>query len=190
MIHRRAGEEQLSSPAGTDMWWKVSIGMPHLIYLWGGGLYERLMNYDIDWLIQLNGINFTICRVDSIAWNPHKMLGAPLQCAAFLIKRTVMNQFRLKDQWLILAIRGNIFIFSRLGDGRFLKLQDILHRCNGASASYLFQQDKFYDVSYDTGDKSVQCGRKVDAFKLWLLWKARGDQGLEKIVDNSFDCAE
>jgi hypothetical protein len=30
-----------------------------------------------------------------------------------------------------------------------------------------FQQDKFYDVSYDTGDMSVQCGRKVDAFKAW-----------------------
>ena len=42
MIHRRAGEEQLSSPAGTDMWWKVSIGMPHLIYLWGGGVVWKI----------------------------------------------------------------------------------------------------------------------------------------------------
>ena len=33
----------------------------------------------------------------------------------------------------------------------------------------LFQQDKFYDVSYDTGDKSVQCGRKVDAFQGCIL---------------------
>ena len=68
-------------------------------------------------------------------------------------------------------------------------MQDILHRCNSASASYLFQPDKFYDVSYDTGDKSFQCGRKVDAFKLWLMWKARGDKGMEQIVDNAFDCA-
>ena len=36
---------------------------------------------------------------------------------------------------------------------------------------YIFPQDKFYDVSYDTGDKSVQCGRKVDAFKLWFMLK-------------------
>jgi hypothetical protein len=36
-----------------------------------------------------------------------------------------------------------------------------------SSTSWLFQQDKFYDVSYDTGDMSVQCGRKVDAFKAW-----------------------
>lgn len=40
-------------------------------------------------------------------------------------------------------------------------------------ADYLFQQDKPYDVSYDTGDKSIQCGRHVDAFKLWLMWKAK-----------------
>ena len=63
-------------------------------------------------------------------------------------------------------------------------------------------QDKFYDVSYDTGDKSVQCGRKVDAFKLWFMLKvwllldlkiftifplqARGEDYMEGIVDNTF----
>ncbi|CAG0907193.1 unnamed protein product, partial [Darwinula stevensoni] len=70
-----------------------------------------------------------------------------------------------------------------------LKEQGLLHHCNSASATYLFQQDKFYDVSYDTGDKSVQCGRKVDAFKFWLMWKARGDVGLEWRIDNAFQCA-
>lgn len=40
----------------------------------------------------------------------------------------------------------------------------LLHEANSAAAQYLFQQDKFYDVSYDTGDKSVQCGRKVIHF--------------------------
>ena len=41
-------------------------------------------------------------------------------------------------------------------------------------ATYLFQQDKkSYDVSYDTGDKSIQCGRLNDSFKLWFMWKAK-----------------
>nr|CAH0113551.1 unnamed protein product [Daphnia galeata] len=118
----------------------------HVDAAWGGAAivskkYRSLMH----------GIDL----VDSVAWNLHKMLGAPLQCSAFLTKH-----------------------------------EDILHRCNSASATYLFQTDKFYDVSYDTGDKSVQCGRKIDAFKLWLMWKARGDQGLEEMVDNAFECAE
>lgn len=78
---------------------------------------------------------------DSVAWNPHKMLGAPLQCASFLTRHGT----------------------------------DLLKACNSASASYLFQQDKFYDVSFDTGDKSFQCGRKVDAFKLWLMWKVHSN---------------
>lgn len=93
-------------------------------------------------------------RADSLAWNPHKTLGAPLQCS--------------------------IVVFKHKG---------LLHECNSANADYLFQQDKFYDISYDTGDKSVQCGRKVDAFKIWLMFKARGANGLSELVDNAFDCA-
>jgi sulfinoalanine decarboxylase/aspartate 1-decarboxylase len=52
----------------------------------------------------------------------------------------------------------------------------LLHEANCAAATYLFQQDKLYDVTYDTGDKSVQCGRKTDAFKLWFMLKARGEK--------------
>jgi len=90
-------------------------------------------------------------KVDSIAWNPHKMVGAPLQTSPFIVRH-----------------------------------KGLLHQCNSASATYLFQQDKFYDVSYDTGDKSVQCGRKVDAFKFWFMLKARGEDYMEEIVDNTF----
>lgn len=89
-------------------------------------------------------------RSDSLAWNPHKTMGVPLQCSMFLIRH-----------------RG------------------MLHECNSSAAQYLFQQDKFYDVSYDTGDKSVQCGRKVDVFKFWLQLKVRGLSGMERLFDNS-----
>jgi len=93
-------------------------------------------------------------RADSVSWNPHKMLGAPLQCSLFLTQH-----------------------------------KGLLHQCNSAAATYLFQQDKFYDVSYDTGDKSIQCGRKVDAFKLWLMWKAHGEAELGRMVDSAFSAA-
>jgi len=71
-------------------------------------------------------------RSDSMSWNPHKMLGAPLQCSLFLVKG-----------------------------------KNTLHEANCAQARYLFQQDKFYDVSWDTGDKSVQCGRKVRIYEIF-----------------------
>uniref|UniRef100_A0A7N4V1R1 Cysteine sulfinic acid decarboxylase n=1 Tax=Sarcophilus harrisii TaxID=9305 RepID=A0A7N4V1R1_SARHA len=63
---------------------------------------------------------------------------------------------------------------------------NLLKHCHGAQATYLFQQDKFYDVSLDTGDKVVQCGRRVDCLKLWLMWKALGGSGLEQRVDWAF----
>ena len=33
------------------------------------------------------------------------------------------------------------------------RYEGLLHDCNAMRAGYLFQQDKHYDVSHDTGDK-------------------------------------
>ncbi|XP_066564575.1 cysteine sulfinic acid decarboxylase [Amia ocellicauda] len=117
----------------------------HVDAAWGGSVLFSKKHRHL-----LKGIE----RVDSISWNPHKMLMAGLQCSVFLLRDTT----------------------------------DLLKRCHCANATYLFQQDKFYDLSYDTGDKSVQCGRKVDCLKLWLMWKAVGTQGLEERVDKAFNC--
>lgn len=74
-------------------------------------------------------------------------------------------------------LQSNIFVTQAKG---------LLAQCNSASASYLFQQDKFYDMSYDTGDKSVQCGRKVDAFQVWFMMKVRGEKYFSDAVENAF----
>ncbi|CAK8672296.1 glutamate decarboxylase 1-like [Clavelina lepadiformis] len=65
-----------------------------------------------------------------------------------------------------------------------------LEACNSMKANYLFQQDKHYDVSYDTGDKTMQCGRHVDVFKLWLAWRAKGDAGFEEHVDKCVELSK
>ncbi len=62
-------------------------------------------------------------------------------------------------------------------------------RANQMLAGYLFQQDKHYETSLDTGDKTIQCGRHVDIFKLWLGWKARGNQGYAEHVDSLLEKA-
>uniref|UniRef100_A0A1A8DG64 Glutamate decarboxylase-like 1 n=1 Tax=Nothobranchius kadleci TaxID=1051664 RepID=A0A1A8DG64_NOTKA len=118
----------------------------HVDACWGGGALMSQKHRQL-----LKGIQ----RVDSVSWNPHKMLMASLQCSAFLVRDKT----------------------------------SLLQRCHSARASYLFQQDKFYDVSYDTGDKSVQCSRKPDAFKLWLMWKALGSRELEQRVDRALAMA-
>jgi len=118
----------------------------HVDACWGGSAI-----LSPKWEFLMKGVE----HVDSLAWNPHKMIGAPLQ--------------------------SNIFVTQKPG---------LLAQCNSASASYLFQQDKFYDVSYDTGDKSVQCGRKVDAFQVWFMLKTRGERYFCEAVENAFDQAD
>ncbi|XP_039429322.1 cysteine sulfinic acid decarboxylase-like [Culex pipiens pallens] len=66
----------------------------------------------------------------------------------------------------------------------------LLTSCNAACAEYLFQTDKYYDISYDTGDMSVQCGRKVDSFKLWFMLRARGPEWFQLAVENALSCAQ
>ncbi|XP_037533250.1 acidic amino acid decarboxylase GADL1-like [Nematolebias whitei] len=118
----------------------------HVDACWGGGALMSKKHKHL-----LKGIE----RASSVAWNPHKMLLASLQCSAFL----------LRDK------------------------TSLLQRCHSAQATYLFQQDKFYDVNYDTGDKSIQCSRKPDVFKFWLMWKALGTRELEQRVDRALAMA-
>uniref|UniRef100_A0A4W6DUM1 Glutamate decarboxylase 3 n=1 Tax=Lates calcarifer TaxID=8187 RepID=A0A4W6DUM1_LATCA len=113
----------------------------HVDAAWGGGLLMSDRHRK-----KLQGIE----RAWSVTWNPHKMMGVPLQCSAILIKK----------------------------------------RCNELGAKYLFQTDKPYDVSYDTGDKSIQCGRHIDVFKFWLMWKAKGSEGFGSQVNKCLENAE
>jgi len=92
-------------------------------------------------------------RADSISWNPHKAMGVPLQCSAFLVRHKAL-----------------------------------LHECLSSQANCLFQTDKLYG-EYDVGDKSIQCGRKPDAFKLWLTWKSKGTIGFEAVIDKLYENA-
>ena len=66
----------------------------------------------------------------------------------------------------------------------------MLASANQLGADYLFQKDKLYDVQYDTGDKAIQCGRHNDIFKLWLMWRSKGDNGFERQIDNNFSLAK
>ncbi|CAK8673371.1 acidic amino acid decarboxylase GADL1-like isoform X2 [Clavelina lepadiformis] len=68
------------------------------------------------------------------------------------------------------------------------KHPNTMKNCHTLHVPYLFQQDKtLYDASYDVGSKVLQCGRKVDAFKFWLMWKAHGRLGLSDRVEKAFE---
>lgn len=57
----------------------------------------------------------------------------------------------------------------------------------GGGSEYLFHE---YDNSeWDTGTYSLQCGRRADILKFWLLWRSHGTEGLIKRTEHLFDLA-
>lgn len=100
--------------------------------------------------------------VDSLNINPHKLLGVPLQCSFLL----------LKDRRL-------------------------LTQANSLGAPYLFHNNVqlheeqgelgWLTGSLDLGDSTLGCGRRLDAFMLYLTWKYYGSDSLATRIDTAFD---
>lgn len=60
--------------------------------------------------------------------------------------------------------------------------------CNHTKdAHYLLHSDT---EDLDLGHMSLQCGRRIDALKLWLAWKEKGDAGWAELVDGYMELAE
>jgi glutamate/tyrosine decarboxylase-like PLP-dependent enzyme len=83
---------------------------------------------------------------DSVAWDPHKLMGVPLICSVILVKKRGLLEHSLNE-----------------------------------AASYLYQGD---DDELNPGVRSLQCGRRNDALKLWMSWKAQGDAGFRGRVES------
>lgn len=64
-----------------------------------------------------------------------------------------------------------------------------LAACFAARADYLFQSDKL-NAEFDSGDRTFQCARRIDVLKLWLTWKARGDEGFAGRINHAVAMAE
>ncbi|GAB5579536.1 glutamate decarboxylase 1 isoform X2 [Prionailurus iriomotensis] len=71
-----------------------------------------------------------------------------------------------------------------------IREKGLLEACNEMHTAYLFQPDKLYNVDFDTGDKTIQCGQHVDVFKLWLMWKAKGTCGFEAQINRHMELAK
>lgn len=81
---------------------------------------------------------------DSFSWNPHKMMGVPLQCSVLLVARRGALSASLDE-----------------------------------TADYLFQA---HGDDLNPGHRSIQCGRRNDALKLWAAWLRLGDRGWDERI--------
>lgn len=52
---------------------------------------------------------------------------------------------------------------------------------SGGGGNYLFHNDE--NAAYNLGTKSLQCGRRADALKVWMAWQAKGEKGYARKVD-------
>lgn len=68
-----------------------------------------------------------------------------------------------------------------------LKQKGLLQKHLSEKADYLFQEE---EEQLDLGNMSIQCGRRVDALKVWAAWKYYGKTGLEQRIDHLFDLAQ
>ena len=67
-------------------------------------------------------------------------------------------------------------------------LYQVSSTSSGGDPEYLFHGGD--DGACDLGKLSLQCGRRVDALKLWLMWKHHGDRGFAERVDRLFELAK
>jgi glutamate/tyrosine decarboxylase-like PLP-dependent enzyme len=116
----------------------------HVDAAWGGGAL-----FSTDYKNLLDGIEFA----DSITFDAHKTMGAPLITSFFLTRRPGI----------------------------------LRNTTRGGGAEYLFHD--YENSEWDTGTYSLQCGRRADALKLWMLWRFYGTDGLIKRTDHLLDLA-
>ena len=55
-------------------------------------------------------------------------------------------------------------------------------------SGYIFHEHEL--VEYDLGRQSLQCGKRVDALKLWLAWNYYGDRGWNDRINHLFDISK
>lgn len=59
----------------------------------------------------------------------------------------------------------------------------LMDQSNSTVTEYLFHTERLsYDNSLDSGNKSFQCGRVPDIFKLWTYLKGNGIKGIEEQI--------
>lgn len=99
---------------------------------------------------------------NSITWNPHKLMGIPLLCSAFLVKRGgVVGLNSLKAEYL------------------FHEDEDY------PNPEFESDAKEFGFKAWDLGDGTIGCGRRGDSLKLYLTWVFEGSKGFTNRIDGA-----
>ncbi|KAL4754001.1 hypothetical protein BDW72DRAFT_201004 [Aspergillus terricola var. indicus] len=111
-------------------------------------------------------------KANSIAINPHKMLGVPVTCSFLLASD--LRQFH----------RANTLPAGYLFHNND---EDAAPAENAIAGSLELNSDS--PEIWDLADLTLQCGRRADSLKLFLSWTYYGTAGYERQIDNACDTA-
>ncbi|MCJ1308600.1 hypothetical protein MMC25_002253 [Agyrium rufum] len=117
---------------------------------------------------------------DSIAINPHKMMGVPLTCS-FLLGADMLQFHRANT-----LPAG--YLFHSSADDASGHDASSAHN-EGAKSGKSAKGQVSYDEIYDLADLTLQCGRRGDSLKLYLAWQYYGTSGFSAQIDHAFDTA-
>ncbi len=116
---------------------------------------------------------------DSIAINPHKMMGVPVTCSFLLLKD-------LQNAHLANTLRAGYLFHDEAGDDS--EVEDLAGSTNGATNGYESYSDDWTPPD-DLADLTLQCGRKGDSLKLFLSWQYYGTLGYASKIESAYATA-
>jgi glutamate/tyrosine decarboxylase-like PLP-dependent enzyme len=64
----------------------------------------------------------------------------------------------------------------------------VFHQEQSTANDYLYHKDSDHQ-NFDLGRTSIQCGRRADCLKLWLMWQRYGTSGIGSIVNHLMSLA-
>ena len=147
----------------------------HVDACWGGGV---VFSENLKHLMKGSHL------ADSIAFNPHKLLGVPLVCAFLLVNdlRTLWLANKLNAGYLFhddapkkAADTSKDFSSEEKEDWRQLKLLNTAPDVRKIN---------------DLASLTIQCSRRHDASKLFLHWLYYGTVGIAREVEQAVDSAQ
>lgn len=109
-------------------------------------------------------------KADSIAINPHKMLGVPVTCSYLLASD--LRQFHKANT----LPAGYLFHNNE---------EDEANDGGPVQSEVAIDSPEVWDLA----DLTLQCGRRADSLKLFLGWTYYGTEGYESQIDSACDVA-
>jgi glutamate/tyrosine decarboxylase-like PLP-dependent enzyme len=128
--------------------------------------------------------------------------GRPLSQLRVLLEKVVMISPRTGGRQFFDLLFGGRLAPAMAGDMIAAALNNTMHTFRAAGVHVLIERaviermcrlagfaesaDYLYQSPHDMGepgDKSIQCGRRNDALKVWTAWQHLGDRGFERRID-------